>query len=228
MVAHPPRAFPVGDEPPVGNPQVKGKPCRPARARRTRPRICLRKGCGRQYKPRAWNQRYCQEPECRREVRRWQAARRQAARRQDPQVRAQHAQAERARRQRAKAEPQAQQDPRLTSSRGHAADAFFLLPSATGQAATNALHLRPATRHITVAPPAGRPCATSSIVNANGSGEAPWMVRRSVPMSTRPPANSGAHGKLTPRPQRQRGHLPNECSPKRAGRQLSRGLGRAD
>jgi hypothetical protein len=137
MLTHPPRALPVGDEPPLGTHQVKRKPRRPATVRRPRSRICLRKGCRRNYQPRAWNQRFCQEPECRRLVRRWHAARRQARRRQDSHLRAQHAQAERARRTRAKAAAQTEQDPQLTAPRGHAADAFFLLPYATGQAAMN-------------------------------------------------------------------------------------------
>ena len=94
--AHSPRAFPLGDEPPMGAPHVKSGPRRSARARRPRPRICLRKGCGRKYQPRSWNQRYCQDPECRRQVHRWQAARRQAKRRQNADVKARHAQSERA------------------------------------------------------------------------------------------------------------------------------------
>jgi hypothetical protein len=65
---------------------------------RLRPRVCLRKGCGRIYQPVRWNQRYCQDPECRKEVLRWQAAKRQQERRQRPEVRQQHAAAERQRR----------------------------------------------------------------------------------------------------------------------------------
>ena len=41
-----------------------GKRRRRARGRRSRPRICLRKGCRRKYHPRCHNQRYCQDPEC--------------------------------------------------------------------------------------------------------------------------------------------------------------------
>ena len=107
------------------------------RARRPRPRICLRKGCRRQYFPRCWNQRYCQDPECLREVRRWQAARRQARRRQDSRVKAQHAQAQKQRRQRAKVAPKAIENPEVAPARGHAPEIFFLSPYATGQAATN-------------------------------------------------------------------------------------------
>jgi hypothetical protein len=213
MLAHSPRAFPVGDEPPLGTHQVKGKYRRPARVRRARPRICLRKGCGCRYQPRVWNQRYCQKPECRRLVRRWQAARRQARRRQDPQVKAQHAQAERARRQRAKIASQTDQSPPLTSSRGHADDAFFPLPYVTGRAATNRLQARPATRRTIVALPAGRRFETFVIANASGSLAAPWMVGRSAPLSTRPTAAAAARGIPARRQSQHRGHRPTERSP---------------
>jgi hypothetical protein len=99
----------------------------------------LRKGCGRKYLPRSWNQRYCQEPECQRQVRRWQAARRQAKHRQDTLAKAKHAQAQRARRERAKAASQARQSSEDTPARGHVAEAFFPLPYAIGQVATNPL-----------------------------------------------------------------------------------------
>jgi hypothetical protein len=121
----------------MGAPHVKSGPRCSARARRPRPRICLRKGCGRKYQPRSWNQRYCQDPECRRQVRRWQAARRQAKHRQDADVKARHAQAESARRQRAKSTSQAVQVPVVTPARGHAAQPFFPFPSAIGPAATS-------------------------------------------------------------------------------------------
>ena len=121
----------------MGTHHVKGKHRPKARGRRPRPRICLRKGCGRKYQPRCWNQRYCQEPECLRQVRRWQAARRQAKHRQDADAKARHAQAERARRQRAKSASQAGQSPEVTPARGHAAEVFFPFPYAIGQAATN-------------------------------------------------------------------------------------------
>ena len=135
-MAHSPRAFPLGEYAPVGARQVKGKCCHRARGRRPRPRVCLRKGCGRRYQPRRWNQRYCQEAECRREVRRWQAARRQAKRRQAAEAKAQHAQAERARRQRAKRAAQVDQKPEFTPARGHAAEVFFRSRCAIGRAVT--------------------------------------------------------------------------------------------
>ena len=69
-----------------GHPSRTHRHSRLPRARRPRPRICLRKGCGRKYQPRRRNQRYCQDAECLREVRRWQAARRQAKRRRDARV----------------------------------------------------------------------------------------------------------------------------------------------
>lgn len=124
MWAHSPRASPLGVEPPMGALHVKSKYPHPARRRRPRPRICLRKGCGCKYQPRRWNQRYCQQPECQREVRRWQAARRQARHRQSTEAKARHAQTERARRQRTKAASQATQKPEPTSPRGHAAEFF--------------------------------------------------------------------------------------------------------
>jgi len=96
--------------------------------RRPRPRICLRKGCGRRYQPLRWNQRYCQDPECLRLVRRWQAARRQARRRQDDAAKAQHAKAQRARRQRAASPPQPPKKPEVAPARGHAAKIFSPTP----------------------------------------------------------------------------------------------------
>ena len=95
MLTHSPRAFPLGVTAPVGTLHVTQKHCHLPRVRRPRPRICLRKGCGRKYQPRCWHQRYCQDPECLRQVRRWQAARRQAKRRQDDLIQAQHAEVER-------------------------------------------------------------------------------------------------------------------------------------
>jgi hypothetical protein len=111
----------------MGAHHVKSKLHCPARARRPRLRLCLRKGCGRKYQPVRWNQRYCQEPECQREVRRWQAARRQAKHRQAPEAKAGHAQAQRAHRQRAKSASQAAQSLQVTPARGHAGE-FFSLP----------------------------------------------------------------------------------------------------
>jgi hypothetical protein len=122
----------------VGTCQGTRKHNRPARARRPRSRSCLRKGCGRKYKPRCRIQRYCQEPECLRQVRRWQAARRQAKRRRDADVRTQRAEAEKERRQQAKVVAQAVEDTEVTPARGHVDELFFRLRSAIGQAAMNA------------------------------------------------------------------------------------------
>lgn len=72
---------------------------------RSRPRVCLRKGCEQSYQPFRWNQRYCQDPVCKREVRRWQAAKRQRNHRQSPKNRQLHASAESARRQRQRESP---------------------------------------------------------------------------------------------------------------------------
>jgi hypothetical protein len=119
----------------VGACQGTGTHGTSARGRRPRPRICLRKGCGRQYQPQRWNQRYCQEPECQREVHRWQAAQRQARHRQHAEAKAQHAQAEKARRQRAKSTSQTLESPEVTPARGHAAEIFFPLRYAIGRAA---------------------------------------------------------------------------------------------
>ena len=137
MVAHSPRAFPWETKPPVGNHHVNGKRRPKARARRPRARICLNKGCRREYHSRCWHQRYCQDPECKREVRRWQAAQRQAKRREDANAKAEHAAAEKVRRQRAKSTPQIDHSPEVTPERGHAAPSFFLFRYATGRAATN-------------------------------------------------------------------------------------------
>jgi hypothetical protein len=202
----------------VGANHVKGKRRQRARGRRPRPRICLRKGCGRKYQPRAWNQRYCQEPECRRQVRRWQAARRQARRRQDPKVQAQHAQAESERRQRAKTEPHAVEHPEVTPAHGHAAGTFFSPPCAIGRVAMRRPCVRPATPHTTVVPPAGKPFGTFAIANASGSRAALWMAARSGPMSIEPLATIGSSGTPTVRPILHRGHLLSErhCAPRRS------------
>ena len=117
------RANPWEKKPPVGRRHHK----RNGR-RRPRPRLCLRKGCGRTYTPQRWNQRYCQEPECLRLVRRWQAAKRQAKQRQDEAVKARHAQAQRARRQRVPSSPQPPKEPKVTAARGHAAKTFSATP----------------------------------------------------------------------------------------------------
>ena len=120
-----PRAYPWETTTPVGTPKPtpKGRP--KASRRKARPRICLRKGCGRRYEPKRWNQRYCQDLECRRLLRRWQACRRQAARRKTVAVRAQHAAAQHARRQRAKSTPQLTGSRAVAPARGHAAKSFF-------------------------------------------------------------------------------------------------------
>jgi hypothetical protein len=96
--------------------------------RRLRPRLCLRKGCGRRYTPKRWNQRYCQDPECLRLVRRWQATKRQAKRRQDEAVKARHARAQQARRRRVPASPQPPNEPEVAAARGHAARIFSPTP----------------------------------------------------------------------------------------------------
>lgn len=165
--------------------QVKGKCCPGASGRKPRPRICLRKGCGRKYQPRRWNQRYCQEPECRREVRRWQAARRQAKRRQSAAVKAQHAQAERARRQRVKSVAQVDQNPDVAAARGHAAEVFFRFRCAIGRAATSRRQAPFATPPATAAGPAVRRFATCKIGNASGDLAAAWRDVRSELTSTR-------------------------------------------
>ena len=128
MVAHSPRAFPWEIKPPVGIGHVTGKRRRRARGRRSRPRICLRKGCRRKYRPRCHNQRYCQDPECLRKVRRWHAARRKARHRRDVDVKIKHAQEEKARRQLAKSASQTVENPKLAPARGHAAQTSFSLP----------------------------------------------------------------------------------------------------
>jgi hypothetical protein len=111
--------YPLGEQPPVGCRHHK-----PNGRRRPRPRLCLRKGCGRTYTPRRWNQRYCQDAECLRLVRRWLAAKRQAKRRQDEAVKARHAQAQQARRRRAVPSPQPPNEPEVAAARGHAAKIF--------------------------------------------------------------------------------------------------------
>jgi hypothetical protein len=128
MARHSPRAFPLGEAPPVGARQGTGKYGYSARGRRPRLRICLRKGCRRWYQPRRWNQRYCQDPECRRLIRRWLAAQRQARHRQDIFAKARHAQAEKARRQRIKTASQAVEKSKVTPARGHTAENFFPAP----------------------------------------------------------------------------------------------------
>jgi len=126
MCNHSPRAFPWEIEPPVGTDHVTGKRRRRARGRRSRPRICLRKGCRRKYHPQCHNQRYCQDPECLREVRRWHAARRKARHRQDADVKTKHAQEEKARRQLAKSSSQTASEPRACAGAWSRSSNFFL------------------------------------------------------------------------------------------------------
>jgi hypothetical protein len=130
-------AFPLGKAIPVGARQGTGKRGSSARWRRPRARICLRKGCKREYEPRRFNQRYCQDPECLWQLRRWQAALRQASHRQDANARARHAQAERERRQRAMSSSQIVEHSEVTPARGHAPETFFSCRYATGRAVTN-------------------------------------------------------------------------------------------
>jgi hypothetical protein len=226
MAYHPPRAFPLGVAPPVGTCQSTGKHRRSARGRRPRRRTCLRKGCGRKYQPRRWNQRYCQAPECLREVRRWQAARRQAKRRQDARIEVRHAQAEKERRQRAKVAPKTVENPEVAPARGHAAKPFFLLPYAIGRAATYRPRPHLATRHASVAPPAGRRFAMSWIVNVSGALAAPWMAGRSGLLNTGPHAGTDPCVSVPPPSMCRRGHPRNDDAPRCAGRQLSRGTAR--
>jgi len=127
MLAHSPRAFPLGANPPVGACQGKVKHRRKARRRRPRPRVCLRKGCRCKYLPRSWNQRYCQEPECQRRVRRWQAARRQAEHRRDAFAKTRHAEAQQARRERTSSASHVDQNPEVAPARGHAPEVSFSL-----------------------------------------------------------------------------------------------------
>jgi hypothetical protein len=177
----------------VGACHVTGRHHGLARGRRPRPRICLRKGCERKYKPRCRIQRYCQEPECRRQVRRWQAARRQAKRRQDANVRAQRAEAEKLRRQQTKVVPQAAEDAGVTPARGHADEPFFRFHSVIGQAATNLPRPPSAIRHAIARRRVVKPSVMSKTVNANGSLAAPWMAVRNDSSSTRRLATAALH-----------------------------------
>ena len=215
MFAHPPRAFPWEQAPPVGARQITGKRRRSARARRPRSRICLRKGCRRRYVPRCWNQRYCQEAECRRQVQRWQAARRQARRRQNPAARVRDAQAQRERRQRARTTPQVVQKPELVPARGHAAQGFFRFRCVIGQAATNHPQLQSATRRATVAPPVVTPLLAFWIENASGALAAPWTAARSERPSIKPLAGADCGGAVPPR-QRRYVRLRTDDFPRRA------------
>ena len=126
----------MGVAPPVGPFQLTRQTLVHTRGDRFPRRICLRKGCGRDYAPRCWNQRYCQERECLRLLHRWQACQRQAKRRCKAEVKFQHAAAERERRARAKtmARPP---DAGPETARGHGANDFFRRPFASGRAVMN-------------------------------------------------------------------------------------------
>ena len=152
----------------MGSLHDKPKSCCCARERRSRLRVCLRKGCGRKYQPRCWNQRYCQDPDCLREVRRWQAARRQTRRRQAPAVKLRHAEAERVRRQRAQSATQAVKIPQVAAARGHAAKVFFQILCATGRGAMTRRPSRSAILHAIAALRVVRPFAMFSTANASG------------------------------------------------------------
>lgn len=101
------RAAPVGAVPPLGQDQHTFRPSPAASSPRFRPRICLRKGCGRMYQPQRWNQRYCQDAQCLKAMRRWQAAKRQQQRRSRPEVRQERAAEARERRARHREEGRA-------------------------------------------------------------------------------------------------------------------------
>lgn len=93
--------------------------------RRPRWRICLRKGCGREFLARSWNHRYCHDPDCARELARWSARKRQQRRRADVEIREEHREAERRRRKVAREAATALPEVVATvpeeSARGHAA-----------------------------------------------------------------------------------------------------------
>lgn len=91
---------------PKGNTSTRRRRVRGRRTKRRRlgPRICLRKGCDREFQARRRNQQYCQDPGCLCEVRRWQAVKRQRRCRATAEGRRKRAQAERERRQRRRAE----------------------------------------------------------------------------------------------------------------------------
>jgi len=66
-------------------------------------RTCLRKGCGRRFRPSRRNQAYCQDAGCLREVRRWRARKRQRRWRERAEVQARRRLAEKDRRARRRA-----------------------------------------------------------------------------------------------------------------------------
>jgi hypothetical protein len=197
----------------VGSPHINRKRPRCASPRRPRPRICLRKGCGRKYQPRRWNQRYCQDAECLRQVRRWQAAKRQARRRQDEAVKAQHAQAQRARRQRTASSPQPPQPAKVAAARGHAAKTFFPFFCAAGRGAMNLPRSRLASRRASAAWPVARRFAGCWIANTSGNFAALSRAAADVPGSTSLPARATDNNTTPPAP-RQRGRPPHDRSPR--------------
>ena len=157
------------------------------RCRRPRPRLCLRKGCGRKYQPRRPNQRYCQDPECLRLVRRWQAARRQARRRQDDAAKIQHAQAQRG----AGSVPyRRRKHHKILKLRLRVVtqqEFFCRLAAATDRVAMNRPPRSATARRATVAPPVGRRCAAYAIASANGGSAALTTAGGRASRSTRLP-----------------------------------------
>lgn len=96
-----------------------------ARCPRFPQRVCLRKGCEREFSPQRWNQRYCQDEECLREVRRWLARKRQRQCRQSETQRQRHCERERARRARLRQAAETSSEATSTPpkpARGHAAE----------------------------------------------------------------------------------------------------------
>ena len=129
MVAHSPRAFPWEIKPPVGIGHVTGKRRRRARGRRSRPRICLRKGCRRKYQSAVSQPALLSGsgmPAASPPLARGAAAGQTSPgrRRQNPST----PRSEKARRQLAKSASQTVENPKLAPARGHAAETFFSLP----------------------------------------------------------------------------------------------------
>ena len=209
MLTHSPRAFPLGDEPPVGTPHVKRKAplVRPEGGDRARGSACA-KGADASTSRGAGTSATARSRNASGEVRRWQAARRQARHRQDAEVKARTPRPRNARRQRAKAASQAIENPEVTPPRGHAAENFFPLRSAIGQAATNPRDLAPQPGSLLLRPPAVRPFAMSGTANASGSLAAPWMAGRSEPIEYQAARRRRCRGNAqTPAADRPRGHL---------------------
>jgi hypothetical protein len=202
----------LGVTPPVGCHHHKPNGCR---CRRPRPRMCLRKGCGRRYTPRRWNQRYCQDPECLRLVRRWQAARRQAKRRQAEAIKARHAQDQRARRRRAKSSTQPSkrphvpaprghaEEPPVPAPRGHAAKIFSRLQSASGRDVSNRLRSRVGTRPSIAVGSAAKLCIECSIASVSGGSAVRSKAVATANGNTRLPApGTAARRPIRPAPHR--------------------------